>query len=193
MTGDLWLPPSARVLDLDVVPLAAEDYGAVLGPDSAVFLMPADFGYMDVTDDRGEVPCAAVEFKPLREAILNGVAKVEMYGITQGPTVASGEVVPWPDGQLTAYLELAAYSVHVWVGDSPSEWLSRALVDGFAVAVLPAYDDGSIPYIATGPMSFREMVVVRGLRGAKVGRNEPCPCGSGIKFKRCCGERSAAA
>ena len=23
--------------------------------------------------------------------------------------------------------------------------------------------------------------------GAKVGRNEPCPCGSGKKFKRCCG------
>jgi len=24
-------------------------------------------------------------------------------------------------------------------------------------------------------------------RGAKVGRNQPCPCGSGKKFKRCCG------
>jgi hypothetical protein len=23
--------------------------------------------------------------------------------------------------------------------------------------------------------------------GGKVGRNEPCPCGSGLKFKRCCG------
>ncbi len=23
--------------------------------------------------------------------------------------------------------------------------------------------------------------------GRKVGRNEPCPCGSGRKFKRCCG------
>lgn len=25
------------------------------------------------------------------------------------------------------------------------------------------------------------------LRGTKVGRNEPCPCGSGRKYKRCCG------
>jgi uncharacterized protein len=25
----------------------------------------------------------------------------------------------------------------------------------------------------------------------KVGRNDPCPCGSGIKFKKCCGARSA--
>ena len=23
--------------------------------------------------------------------------------------------------------------------------------------------------------------------GAKVGRNDPCPCGSGLKYKRCCG------
>jgi len=24
-------------------------------------------------------------------------------------------------------------------------------------------------------------------RGPKIGRNEPCPCGSGRKHKRCCG------
>ena len=23
--------------------------------------------------------------------------------------------------------------------------------------------------------------------GSKVGRNDPCPCGSGKKYKRCCG------
>ena len=23
--------------------------------------------------------------------------------------------------------------------------------------------------------------------GAKVGRNDPCPCGSGKKYKQCCG------
>jgi uncharacterized protein len=28
------------------------------------------------------------------------------------------------------------------------------------------------------------------LRSAKVGRNEPCPCGSGKKFKKCCGSTS---
>ena len=24
---------------------------------------------------------------------------------------------------------------------------------------------------------------------AKVGRNDPCPCGSGLKYKKCCGSR----
>jgi len=26
-------------------------------------------------------------------------------------------------------------------------------------------------------------------RGDRVGRNDPCPCGSGKKFKKCCGAR----
>lgn len=30
--------------------------------------------------------------------------------------------------------------------------------------------------------------VVRG--AAKIGRNDPCPCGSGKKYKRCCGANS---
>jgi uncharacterized protein YecA (UPF0149 family) len=25
---------------------------------------------------------------------------------------------------------------------------------------------------------------------ASVGRNDPCPCGSGLKYKQCCGRRS---
>jgi len=32
--------------------------------------------------------------------------------------------------------------------------------------------------------SQREAVPV----GKKVGRNDPCPCGSGKKYKRCCGK-----
>ena len=27
----------------------------------------------------------------------------------------------------------------------------------------------------------------------KIGRNQPCPCGSGRKYKRCCGQRDRAA
>jgi preprotein translocase subunit SecA len=26
--------------------------------------------------------------------------------------------------------------------------------------------------------------------GAKVGRNDPCPCGSGKKYKKCCGAKA---
>ncbi len=30
------------------------------------------------------------------------------------------------------------------------------------------------------------------LKPAKTGRNDPCPCGSGLKFKKCCARRSSA-
>jgi uncharacterized protein YecA (UPF0149 family) len=30
--------------------------------------------------------------------------------------------------------------------------------------------------------------VVRGT--AKIGRNDPCPCGSGKKYKKCCGAQA---
>jgi SWIM/SEC-C metal-binding protein len=35
----------------------------------------------------------------------------------------------------------------------------------------------------------RLMYPVTPARSAKVGRNEPCPCGSGKKYKRCCADR----
>jgi uncharacterized protein len=36
---------------------------------------------------------------------------------------------------------------------------------------------------APGPVNLPGAPVAR----AKVGRNDPCPCGSGRKFKKCCG------
>ena len=28
------------------------------------------------------------------------------------------------------------------------------------------------------------------IKGKKIGRNEPCPCGSGKKYKNCCGKNA---
>lgn len=33
-----------------------------------------------------------------------------------------------------------------------------------------------------------ELVYPRTIKSNKVGRNDPCPCGSGNKFKKCCGK-----
>ena len=33
---------------------------------------------------------------------------------------------------------------------------------------------------------YRESVIVRNEN--KIGRNDPCPCGSGKKYKKCCGK-----
>ncbi len=42
------------------------------------------------------------------------------------------------------------------------------------------------PAVAQGETSRREPVRV----GPKVGRNDPCPCGSGKKYKKCCGRNA---
>jgi hypothetical protein len=47
-----------------------------------------------------------------------------------------------------------------------------------------------VPHLATG-LEPAELATAAGTsRRPRVGRNEPCPCGSGKKFKRCCGSRT---
>ncbi|HUT75007.1 MAG TPA: SEC-C metal-binding domain-containing protein [Armatimonadota bacterium] len=41
-----------------------------------------------------------------------------------------------------------------------------------------------------GPIDFVPSGSAERSSGPKVGRNDPCPCGSGRKYKKCCG-RSA--
>ncbi|MCR4924168.1 MAG: SEC-C domain-containing protein [Lachnospiraceae bacterium] len=36
----------------------------------------------------------------------------------------------------------------------------------------------------------KSMTIVR--QGPKIGRNDPCPCGSGKKYKKCCGAKAAS-
>lgn len=45
------------------------------------------------------------------------------------------------------------------------------------VPVAPRQPPEPVEYVAPKPF----------IRGPKIGRNEPCPCGSGKKYKKCCG------
>ncbi len=42
------------------------------------------------------------------------------------------------------------------------------------------------------PRCLKEMARAKGVviadEADRIGRNEPCPCGSGKKFKKCCGQ-----
>ncbi|MGE3703242.1 MAG: UPF0149 family protein [Hyphomicrobiaceae bacterium] len=61
------------------------------------------------------------------------------------------------------------------------------LVIGAAAGVVAIYR-----YFAARrtPVSAEGAMRVRPRSGGKVGRNDPCPCGSGKKFKKCCGSVS---
>jgi uncharacterized protein len=56
------------------------------------------------------------------------------------------------------------------------------IVDALPVTLQTTYDrtHGRVDPLARRPLSFYNA-------GVKIGRNEPCPCGSGKKYKRCCG------
>lgn len=63
----------------------------------------------------------------------------------------------------------------------------KTLLPGYAKA--PSYPDGGMivggfVMLQGDPATQRNKQLAR---MQKVGRNEPCPCGSGTKFKRCCG------
>lgn len=49
------------------------------------------------------------------------------------------------------------------------------------------------PATATPPHNHAQPAVVTPLRSTKVGRNARCPCGSGLKYKRCCVGKTAVA
>ena len=36
------------------------------------------------------------------------------------------------------------------------------------------------------PMTMQSTPIQMKRRPPRIGRNEPCPCGSGLKFKKCC-------
>jgi len=51
----------------------------------------------------------------------------------------------------------------------------------------PGLIAAALPLLYTAAAEQRDAASGPGARAVKVGRNEPCPCGSGKKHKRCCG------
>jgi len=47
---------------------------------------------------------------------------------------------------------------------------------------------GGKPAEASGPSAAPAPRPAKAVKGAQVGRNDPCPCGSGKKYKQCCGK-----
>lgn len=103
----------------------------------------------------------------------------------------------------TAFVRLGigevAYEVRVPLDGAPTWWVKRAKREGFAFALVPVGADGQVPFLATrqgepdeapahlGYVRAGRYGTTRQRPGEKVGRNEPCPCGSGQKLKRCHG------
>ncbi|MBR6708245.1 MAG: SEC-C domain-containing protein, partial [Clostridia bacterium] len=68
--------------------------------------------------------------------------------------------------------------------------VAKPLVEGFAGGqVPPRAPGGASPAVRPASAGTAGTPIVR--QTPKVGRNDPCPCGSGKKYKKCCGASSA--
>jgi preprotein translocase subunit SecA len=85
----------------------------------------------------------------------------------------------WEDAQIE--LGLKARREHAPKPNRFTE-MGRQLREAMGMHLIDAEDGGASAWggaIDSPPVPVRS--------APKVGRNEPCPCGSGKKFKKCCG------
>jgi hypothetical protein len=208
--SDLWLPPGARRFDDEVerviessddpaeLRAAAEGLAAhgfkfpsdglagTVQRDSAVLLFASRWFRFE--NERGEWPLAAmVKSAEIERMLLDGNLHYENGMVAD---TAENEVLqalcPALVVRLAEFQTFTplAYEHRDGAARAPDDWAETIQADGFALAI--EQDEERFLYFSTGPCHPANGLVLPAREG-KVGRNEPCPCGSGIKHKRCCG------
>lgn len=208
----LWTPPGSVPFDDDVERFIAESddpaearrlaeelrerglsfstdetFGATVAAseDPGEILFPREWGRMQLDDGRN-VLCAFVRSKPLERALLDATLEVEAFtvvGWAENPMIHA--LCPALSLRLRHYTTFTPLEYHDL--PCPVDWRLEC-PQGFAIAVPhPDPTETRSLYVASPPMTATPPGFVMGPKQTKVGRNDPCPCGSGIKFKRCCG------
>lgn len=151
---------------------AAAQVNAIDAADAAVFLPAKGFVFKRL----GTMPLLpTIELGHvdwMEDAAAKKLLRCDLFGI--------GREIEGVDVGLFAHLRLRVglkrTPIYVMLDAAPEEWLRWAM-RRFAI-VLP-----NEAWIATGILQQHpDGVSVPG----KLGRNDPCPCGSGRKAKRCC-------
>lgn len=191
-------PAEARSIALELhrqgISFATDDnFGSQVGPDSAVILLPREWG--TITKDNGtKVLAAFVDSKPLERMILDSTLTVELSAVvTEAEQPMIQAVCPALHAQLREFNVFVPLTYPLL--PCPVDWAAEVQARGFAIAIYqrdPSRYNGLSPYFATPPLrrattADGRPLIVDQQRPARVGRNDRCPCGSGIKFKRCCG------
>jgi hypothetical protein len=140
----------------------------------------------DTTDERDALALyLAVTLRKQRPAPPRLLALVRTHA-RRGASKACGELL------VAATAALADEEVRAVVAASFPDITARQALD--AVAALRAAMDA--PILETlpdyAPPSLAAPIPMR-RTAAKPGRNDPCPCGSGKKYKKCCQDKEAAA
>ena len=163
-----------------VLPTAAEadrsEMSQVLA-EIAAEVAPAPAAEEPVADTDDEEPASLEELDlaQLQQSLPPGVDVQQVE-----------EMLRSPQGALLA--DFSAFCQERGFEDEPDEAEMRALHEEWLQTPRPALEGKKPADVLEGGRLFPSKVETFRRETPKVGRNDPCPCGSGKKFKRCCGK-----
>ena len=96
------------------------------------------------------------------------------------------EMLRSPQGAMLA--DFSAFCQERGLEGEPDEAEMRELHEEWLQTPRPALEDKKPADVLEGGRLFPGKVETFRRETPKIGRNAPCPCGSGKKFKRCCGK-----
>ena len=158
-----------------VLPTAAEadrrEMGQILGQIAAEVApaAPPD------TDDEEPAAVEELDLAQLQQSLPPGVNMQQVEQMLRSP-----------QGALLA--DFSAFCQERGFDGEPDEAEMRALHEEWLQTPRPALEGEKPADALDGGRLFPSKVETFRRETPKVGRNDPCPCGSGKKFKRCCGK-----
>ncbi|MHC5062854.1 MAG: preprotein translocase subunit SecA [Planctomycetota bacterium] len=131
------------------------------------------------------------KFKLLKEAVADQVTnlifKVDLGGEQMRQARPAPPPMPRPQDPVTAKAMVEAL---IAAGQAPPEML-KAMAEGGEVRVTRGPQSAPAPSPAKARAKATQATKqapagTAKIEGKRVGRNDPCPCGSGVKYKKCC-------
>jgi len=174
--------PQASVRDFEAI------LAVYLGQEAPLCSFQRECGSYLVVEYNGDVyPC---DFMVTQEHYLGNLLETPLAALFAGEGLrrfAARKAKERPECRACAWLRICNQGCPRFVGlDGPGHYLCRAYQRFFA-------------HSQEGFMRLRDQILrERGLDPVRatarpVGRNDPCPCGSGKKYKACCGRRGEPA
>ena len=165
--------PTAAEADRSEMSQVLAEIAAEVAPAPA-----ADVGDEEPVADTDDEEPAAVEELDLAQLQQSLPPGVDMQQVE--------EMLRSPQGALLA--DFSAFCQERGFEGEPDEAEMRALHEEWLQTPRPALEGKKPADALEGGRLFPSKVETFRRETPKVGRNEPCPCGSGKKFKRCCGK-----
>ena len=127
------------------------------------------------TDDEDPAEVEELDLAQLQQSLPSGVDMQQVE-----------EMLRSPQGAMLA--DFSAFCQERGLEGEPDEAEMRELHEEWLQTPRPALEDKKPADVLEGGRLFPGKVETFRRETPKIGRNAPCPCGSGKKFKRCCGK-----